>query len=1061
MDGAMFHRVFRVPAAALALVLAVNAAHAQQMTITGRVVSENQQPLAGANVGIPELGVGTVAAVDGRYSFTVDLTRARAGQSVALVARYIGYRPSRAQITLSGGRMDRDFTLARDVLNLEEVVVTGTSAATETRKTPFTVGVIDNSQIKETPQVSPLGSLEGKVPGAAVITTSGQPGSEPSIRLRSATSLTGRQDPLIIIDGTITRLGLADINSEDIDRVEIIKGAAASSLYGSDAANGVIQIFTKRGQNLGEGQTTFIMRNELGSSELPKVIVGNMHHNYKVTTVNGKTDFLRNANGDRVPDDDGIADNPYPVVYDQLREVFRPGRFMTNYVSAGQRRGSTNLNVSFQNTKDQGVLAMLHGYNRQNFRLNLDQALTEHIDIGAGAFYGRSTADQGEDVGIFFGMRFLEPNVKIDSILTSGPLAGAYNPSIKQPPLSGNVVNPLYVLQQRQVTNDRDRFTGTFKAAYHPQTWLIVDGSFGYDEAGDNYKAFTPLGFANSAGNQGKGSLSATNSSDRSYNAGTTATATSNWWNNQVHNTTKAAFLYEDQTNSFISVNAPSLTVPRVTEFTAAAQDPNNPVTPGSRTETIRNRNVFLVTTFDIKDRYILDGLVRRDESSLFGADERSQVYQRLSGAYRVSEDFHLPGINELKLRASHGTAGLRPSFSAQYEVFAIQGGTPEKINLGNTNLKPAFSRETEIGFDMNFLTNYSLEYSYSKKRTTDEIIKVPLSAATGYQSQWRNAGTLEGHSHEAALGAVLLSKSNMFWRVNVTADRTRQQITDLNVGAFLIGPSEGTTNTQIFRIAKGEPFGVIYGDKWVRSADQLAATIKAGKLTGAVADYTLNEEGYYVRTSQYHTKAETPLKAYACLDANCATSTSTVQIGDVNPDFNMGFNTNASWKALSVNGTLTWVRGGNIYNYTRQWPFNEFRDAVIDQSGKPDPGACAATDATCPYKTGRKPTTYYSSFYNNFNPNDFFVEDGSYWRLRELSVNWTLPAKWAEKIPAANFHSARLGIVGRNLWTKTNYSGYDPDVTGPGGGNPFAYRVDYFTYPAYRTFTAMLEFGF
>src|SRR5205823_1965959 len=156
--------------------------------------------------------------------------------------------------------------------NLEEVVVTGRSAASKTRKTPFTVGVIDNSQIKETPQVTPLGSLEGKIPGAAVLTTSGQPGSEPSIRLRSATSLTGRQDPLIIIDGTITRLGLADINSEVIDRVEVIKGAAASSLYGSDAANGVIQIFTKRGQNLGEGQTTFIVRNELGSSDLPKVI---------------------------------------------------------------------------------------------------------------------------------------------------------------------------------------------------------------------------------------------------------------------------------------------------------------------------------------------------------------------------------------------------------------------------------------------------------------------------------------------------------------------------------------------------------------------------------------------------------------------------------------------------------------------------------------------------------------------------------------------------------------------------------------------------------------------
>src|SRR5262249_36963491 len=137
-------------------------------------------------------------------------------------------------------------------------------------------------QIKDVPSPTPLGVIEGKVPGASVISSSGQPGEEPSIRLRSATSLTGRQDPLIMVDGVITRLGLADINSEDIDRIEIVKGAAASSLYGSDAANGVIQIFTKRGANLAEGQTTITVRNEVGASTLPHLIDHNMHNNYKL-----------------------------------------------------------------------------------------------------------------------------------------------------------------------------------------------------------------------------------------------------------------------------------------------------------------------------------------------------------------------------------------------------------------------------------------------------------------------------------------------------------------------------------------------------------------------------------------------------------------------------------------------------------------------------------------------------------------------------------------------------------------------------------------------------------
>jgi hypothetical protein len=319
----------------------------------------------------------------------------------------------------------------------------------------------------------------------------------------------------------------------------------------------------------------------------------------------------------------------------------------------------------------------------------------------------------------------------------------------------------------------------------------------------------------------------------------------------------------------------------------------------------------------------------------------------------------------------------------------------------------------------------------------------------------------------------VLLSQKDYFWRINLTGDRTRQKITELNVGAFLVGPSELTTNTQIFRIAKGEPFGVIYGNKWIRTKEQLDETIAAGRLGAATAQaFVRNEEGFYVDTAKYQTVSEVPLKYWKCTAKNtsgaCTASTSNVQIGDVNPDFNMGLSTTAQWRDVSLNATVTWVQGGNIYNYTRHWPFNELRDPVIDQSRKPAattaggaPCPAITTDARCPYKTGKKPTTYYSAFYNNFDPNDYFVEDGSYMRLRELSINYNVPARWVSRIPVGGFRSARVGLVGRNLWTSTDYSGYDPDVTGPGGGNPFAYRVDYFTYPAYRSFTMMLELGF
>jgi hypothetical protein len=482
-----------------------------------------------------------------------------------------------------------------------------------------------------------------------------------------------------------------------------------------------------------------------------------------------------------------------------------------------------------------------------------------------------------------------------------------------------------------------------------------------------------------------------------------------------------------------------------VPEFSAASRDPNNPITPGSRTEVIRNQNYFAVTTFDIKDRYILDGLIRRDESSLFGSEQRSRNFFRLSGVWRVSEDFKVPGVDEFKLRASYGTAGLRPQFTAQYETWSLAGGSPEKQNLGNNDLRPALSKELEYGFNLNFLKNFTLEYSYSDKVTSDQILQVPLPAATGYRTQWRNAGELSGTTHELAFNAALVSKKDFFWRFNVVADRTRQTITDLNVGPFLVGPDPNDGNTRIFRIAKGQKFGVIYGSKWIRTTDELAQTIAAGSLTGTAADYLQNEEGYFVRRSQHRTVNEVPLK-YFFKDTD-GKAASLTEIGDVNPDFNLGFGSNISWKSVNLSTQFNWVQGGNIYNYTRQWPFNELRDPVIDQRGKP--------------QAERKPTTYYSTFYNNFDANQYFVEDGSYLRLRELAVNVNVPKSLMAKLGLSQLSNTRIGLVGRNLWTSTNYSGYDPDVAGPGGGNPFGYRVDYFTYPTFRTFTMMLELGY
>ncbi len=1036
MAGVLFREPLRLAAAFAVMAMATQTVAAQTAVFSGKVTSA-AQPLGGASVGIPEIGAGTITSSDGRYSFTVDLSRYNA-RAVNLVVRFIGYKPKRMPVTLSAGRVDKDYDLDRDVLNLDQVVVTGVGEATSQRKTAFAVAVVDATQIKEAPAISPVGSLAGRVAGASVTQVSGSPGAEPAIRLRSATSLGGSQSPLVIVDGTITRLGLADINSQDIDRVEVIKGAAASSLYGSDAANGVIQIFTKRGASGAEGALNFTFRNEFGQSYLPKKVGLNNSTAFVLDPANTtglSAGFKLDANGQRISAADDISDNTYPRIFDALGAVFKPGATMTNYLSLGQRRGATNFNASVQNTQETGVITELNGYSRQNFRINVDQAINEKINLSSGMFYGRSSNDQTNEGSLFFGLRFLEPNIDLTAKNADGT---PFIATIRQPPSSGNLSNPLYRLANQTVSNDRNRFTGTVKLNYRPLTWLTAEGNFNYDQSNANEKSFVPIGFLGSTGTSGTGSLNQRVVNQRAFNGGGTLTAVrtfGSWFTN----TTKLAAVIEDQAFNRLSFRADKLGVPGVTEFDAALD--NDAYQPGSESQTIRNRNFFAITTFDIKDRYIIDGLVRRDASSLFGAENRNATYVRASAAWRFSEDFKVPGINEGKLRVSYGTAGLRPQFDAQYERFDVSNGAPEKVTLGNPNLKPAFSAETEAGFNLNFLKNYTLEYSYSKKNTRDQILLVPTGAGTGYQNTWANAATLDGNTHEFAFGAVLASNKDFFWRLNVTGDRTRSRISQLNVGAYLVGPDGNDANTRIFRVAAGETFGVIYGSDWIRSADQLATNIANGKLAGAAGDYRLNELGYYVLGTAYGTKDERPLKFFD------ATGNALRAIGDVNPDLTMGFSNTMQWRGLSLNSVVTWQKGGQIYNYTRQWPYNELRDADFDQRNVP---------------TGQqKPQGFFQAFYNNFDPNSRFVEDGSYMRLRELALNYQVPKSIMRAVRMSAFETARVGIVGRNLFTRTNYSGYDPDVTGPGGGNPFGYRVDYFTYPAYRTFTFMVELGY
>ena len=869
----------------------------------------------------------------------------------------------------------------------------------------------------------------------------------------------------------ITRFGLADIAAEDVERVEVLKGAAASSLYGSDAANGVVQVFTKRGSSLPDGTLRVTSRLEAGVNNMPKRMSFSHSHAWEIEqspgycvgadptwTVDPVGNYCLSAAGGRVIKADQIADNPFPRYLDHWNAVVDAGKFWTGYASMGQRLGTTNFNASLENTRNQGVIFGLGGYTRQNFRLNLDQQVRTNLDASFNAFYGTSTngrAAEGQ-TSPFFGLMFLQPDVDITQPNPDG------TPYVAKIPLSGDVANdfnPLYELANRKINQDRNRFSGAGRLRWRMTTWLQAEGNLAYDQESQSITDVRPFGFLTSSGTKTNGSLFQQTTNNWQSNSGVTLTSIRHF--SGITNTTKVAAIFENQRNRLLNSSAGELIVARVPEFAGADQSTLASV---SREERIRNENFFALTTFDINDRYVLDGLVRRDGSSLFGPGNRWATYYRVSGAWRVTEDMHIPGVDELRLRASYGTAGLRPAFDNQYEILTVTPGGFTKQVLGNPLLKPARSAELEVGTNMEFGNGrYTLEYTYAEKKTSDQILLVDLPAVAGFKQQWQNTGALRARTHELTLAARIINSPATTFQVNIVGDRTRQVITEWNLPERLYSFEQMPA---AFFLGRNSNLGVLYGNKWIQNIDDLyadpaKAALSAPGQTWARDSVMINEDGYVVRRSTYGTVNERAIKYTYCkvfVGPTCSVTSQITQIGDANPDFNASLNLTFTHRRFGVNATVDGSFGGDLYNGTRQWAFQATRDRVQDQAGKAQNAAGCGTVTDPMPACPQKALPYYGvGFYNGLDPNSFFVEDGTYIKLKELSVNYTFVGDQLRAIGLRGLHEVRLAFIARNLFTITNYSGLDPEVSGL-FGDPFQVRMDWFQYPQFRTFSAVVE---
>jgi TonB-linked SusC/RagA family outer membrane protein len=1122
----------------------------QSATITGRVIGDQGQPLVGANVFINEMNISVGTNSAGQYTIAIPQARL-AGQTVILRARAIGYSPQSQQIRITPGTHTINFELRRELTQLSEVVVTGVTTATEQRKLAFTVTRVDSTMMPVAGS-NPVTQLQGKVPGAIIMTPSGRPGASSEVILRGPVSLNSQgrsQQPLYLLDGVPLQGSLPEINPDDIASVEVVKGAAAASLYGARAGAGVINITTKTGRHSQQG-VRFGLRTETGRSDIEgefplnrftavqlspdgtrlcsreSLVTGaaNASSNVaqglfsgcaryidwdsEVQRINNSVEdfalppqqFLQDFGISNTPTYDQLTgtffSNAWPMMRDPVGQVVTPNAFANSNLDMRGRINNTGIYASVSNLVQEGAIRFLPGFVRNSARANIDHSFTDRLSASINSFYSatRDHAVQFDETSGTAGTWFnLSRAPYISNVLDRdfmGRVVVRHNPLGQ----GEQNFNPMYSTAYNSRVDRGNRFVGGITTRYSPVSWLNLDGVFGYDRQSGQYVWMRDRGWrtTTSAPATSAGFLQEGSWDNEQWNTSFAATATRMFFD-ELNVAASTRYLFSDQALRSNAFNGTHLALPGLETGGAITQ--NQAV--ASTRQAIRDMAFFWSLDFDYKDRYILGGLVRRDGSSLFGAGNRWQTFGRVSAAWLVSSEpwwFAPQAVTLWKLRAARGSTGQRPSFNAQYETFTIgTGGTLNPATTGNVNLKPEINTETEIGTDLELFGRYGVNLSYSRAVVDQQILPVRPSTATGFSSQWQNAGEITNKTYEATLTVPMLTRGSVNWTSRFIWDQTRSTITRLDVPEYIGSIQPGPTNFfDIFQFRQGERIGTVYGFDMVRTCDQLPApynaqcSMNSGDLGAA---FRPNSDGFIVWLGAGNQLSDGITRnlwrsrleqgAAGCMNVapmtcpgpwgnrtnwgmpitlrDSVNNIAFVPLGNGLPKYHWGYSQNLDWRRLSLYGLLDANIGQRLWNVARHWSVGDLQIRDVDQFGV---SVEQARPVGYYWRRGPSASPGGSSgiggIYDGLGTHGWSFEDATYVKLRELSANYRLG-------PIGGRGDWRVGLVGRNLKTWTDWEGFDPEsgnTTGPFNSSILTPVAGY-RFPNLRTYTFQISSTF
>lgn len=1030
-----------MPLSFVFILLLVSGSLLAQVNISGKVTGADGKGIPFVSVQIRNTTIGSATGTDGAYSFDANI---KPGTYV-LVFSGVGFKTKEQSVQVGTEKAyTSDAVLADDALNMDEVVVTGVSAGTTKKQLGSYISTVKGDQLTKGATGNALAALQGKSAGLQIVQNSGDPGGAFSAFTRGISSINGSSQPLIIVDGvifnnattrvtntsnnydgssfigTIGQNRLADINPADIDRIEVLNGAAAAAIYGSRANAGVIQIFTKRGSN---GAPVVSFSTSMIMSSLRKSVPVNQ----SPTKFGGPTDGPGAQTQDILTP--ALTNTTAVTRYDYNDYIFRSAMGTDNNISVAGGKDKTKYYTSASYYKNEGIVKNTD-FRRFSFRVNLDQALGNKVNFNIGLNFINSASNEKPDGNSFF------------SPMNSINIIGNFH-NIWQRDALGNIqavgergrVNPVSIIEDIKQRQETNRLVANAGLKVRPFKGLTLDYTMGIDEYAQKGETFIPpFAYNVSDGFFGGGAAldptrngyaSAGNYNFFQINNDLNATYQTKI-TPDITSTTQLGYSLQYEKSGYTLLHSRGL-APFVRTATGGST-----LLPGvdARSE-FSVWGTFLQQNFGYKSLLYITGAVRVDGSSVFGNDQRNLTYYKASGSYVISEhEFWKKSaiskvLNFAKIRLAYGESGNMTGIGA-FDRFNSYSSNPfisrtalaSSSTLANTFVKPEKQKETELGFDLGLLNSrINIQANIYKKNVEDLLINRFIAPTTGFSSLLDNFGSLENKGFEFVLNAKAVAKKDFSWNISAIYNHNRNKAVKIGQALTLLSTNQGAP----VAIIEGQPIGVFYGAFFALDAN--------GGLVKNTSGYPQGERGIQTSALTYNVTRDPstglPITTNPLLRRI---------IGNPNPDWTGSLVNEFTYKKASLRVQLDAVQGVDVFNAdwrTRQGVGNG-KEAEKEQ-------------------TGVYPRGYINSFYATVE--QWRIDDGSFVKLREISLSYAFGS-------VKMFRDVTLSVSGRNLISWDKYKGYDPEVNA-GGQSTILRGIDFGSVPIPKTFSVALSAKF